>query len=186
MLEPTKTYNCQDQDNPSWQIRQQEAVKLLLQCIEQMKSTKQVETAVPVIGDFGCGNCGIKRLLDKQTLSDFEYYGYDIRPQSELATQIDLRYTFPKNVHFDAAVCLGLIEYMKDIRPFLKYLKEHCRFVVLSYVYDSGAYSKEDIARLGWANHYKKEDIDKILKEIGFNWNDELILKKKYFLRLLY
>ena len=185
MPEPTKTYNCQDQDSPSWQIRQQEAVNLLVRCMEQVEM-EQVESAIPIIGDFGCGNCGIKRLLEETAPSDFKYYGYDIKPQSELATQIDLRQSFPSNMRFDAAVCLGLIEYMEDVRPFLSYLRENCQFVVLSYVYDSGAYSAEDIERLGWVNHFKKEEIDRLLKEIGFAWDDELILKEKYFLRLLY
>ena len=158
---------------------------MLVRCMEQVEM-EQVESAIPIIGDFGCGNCGIKRLLEETAPLDFKYYGYDIKPQSELAMQIDLRQSFPSNMRFDAAVCLGLIEYMEDVRPFLSYLRENCQFVVLSYVYDSGAYSAEDIERLGWVNHFKKEEIDRLLKEIGFAWDDELILKEKYFLRLLY
>lgn len=181
MQEPIKTYNCQDQDGSGWKIRQEEAIKLILKCFDRSKSN------VPVIGDFGCGSCGIEKLLSEKTKAPFQYYGYDTNPQTASTTKIDLDSDFPSEVYFDIVVCLGLLEYIEDVPTLLKKLRKSCNFVVLSYVFNSGLYSADDLLKLEWSNHFTMEQINSFLKEAGFQWDEEdIILEKKYFLRILY
>ncbi len=181
MQEPAKTYNCQDQDKPGWKVRQREAVNLMLKCFDRSKAD------VLVIGDFGCGNRSIEKLLSEKTKNPFQYYGYDINPQSASTIKIDLGSNFPSEMCFDVAVCLGLLEYIEDVPTFLQKLRKSCNFTILSYVFDSGFYSADDLLKLEWSNHFKIEEINSVLREAGFQWNeDETILKEKFFLRILY
>lgn len=179
MQDSVKTYNCEDQENPNWKLREYKAVELIVEYLETSKIHR------PIIGDFGCGNCGIEKLLSSKINSGFRYYSYDINPQQSSTIKLDFNHEFPEKQQFNIAICLGTLEYLEDVNSFLYKLRKASDSLILSYVFDSNQYSDEEIRNLGWANHFTLDEINSIIKKLGFYWENELILEKKYFLRLL-
>jgi 2-polyprenyl-3-methyl-5-hydroxy-6-metoxy-1,4-benzoquinol methylase len=149
-------FNCDSQNSTSWQMRADEAVTLLLEskiCLNNQERKLQ-------ISDFGCGNRRLKNILNSRLGVCFEYYGYDLQPQSDETYQIDLESEIPSR-HFDIVFCLGLLEYLKDVDVFFANISRISTLIIVSYVIkDSKLYSPADIQQKQWLHHYSCQELE--------------------------
>jgi len=122
------------------------------------------------IADFGAGNERLRWILDAELDFAHEYHAYDVRPQKETTTQIDLANEFPRE-HFDAVFCLGLLEYVANLPDFLTRLARVCDAAVLSYVVFDGSerLSTEERGARGWRSHLTHSQLENHLEHAGFD-----------------
>ena len=107
---PNRRFNCQDQTKSSWELRAEEAVRLLGKFSARIRAgDRRVQ-----IGDFACGNERLRPLLEREIGPAFDYHGYDLHPQSPSVERLDLSQSVPART-FDAVFCLGILEYLPDV-----------------------------------------------------------------------
>ncbi len=85
------------------------------------------------VSDIGAGNGLVGGLLSDRAAYQVQYRGYDLLPQSDGITRLDVRSGLPSG-RVDLTLCLGLLEYLASSDPIISRLAEHSRFVITSYV----------------------------------------------------
>lgn len=80
------------------------------------------------IFDFGCGDCGLSRRIDKT----IEYAGFDSIAHVGGITIIDFNVNLPNIEDEGLAVCLGILEYLDNKKYFIDYLYKNFKDAVFS------------------------------------------------------
>jgi SAM-dependent methyltransferase len=158
-------FNLDLSDSPSWDERAEAAATLLM----------AAERSVPVdsntlrIADFGCGDERLKRVLADRLSQPHRYQGYDLLPQGETVVEIDLRRSLPDE-EFDVVFCLGLLEYIDPLAPFLARLHGRYPAVLVSYVVADPPKPLRKWQRRsrGWRNHYTTAALEREFDRVGF------------------
>ena len=162
---PNRRFNCQDQTKRSWELRAEEAVRLLGKSFDRIRtSDRRVQ-----IGDFACGNERLRPLLEREFGAVCDYQGYDLHPQSPSVERLDLSRGVPAR-HFDAVFCLGILEYLPDVPAFAVRLRSVCRLAIVSYAVADGSETllpPERRARQ-WVNHFTRSEVEEIFVRAGF------------------
>jgi hypothetical protein len=157
-------FSLRDQDSPDWQARADHAVRLW---IEHVAEAGELDDRVYKIADFGCGDEKLKTVIGNVFPGKYQYWGYDLSPQTDAGLQINLESEMP-GIPFDAVFCLGLLEYISDLDRFLVRLRGNSRRVIASYVnLDSGAYTRREIRKRGWVSRYSRRDLERKFAESG-------------------
>lgn len=167
ILSKGKIFNLSDQRSDKWTSRAVAAIGLL-----------QAATVEPwvTVADLGCGDQKIKTLLVKNGYSGFHYQGFDLVPQKNDVIPMDFNHG-QIDTSYDIVFCLGLIEYLDNIKAFLTSLKRNAKHVVLSSVVsDKGLYSQEDVRNRGWKNYLSQDELEHVFTEIGFTIAEKRIL----------
>jgi hypothetical protein len=167
-LDPSRRYNCQQQDSPIWEERAVQAVALLM--------TSSVGTASGgrfQIDDFGAGNQRLLPNLNRELEAPFDYQADDLHPQVTEVLRFDLERELPNRV-FDAVFCLGLLEYLRDEDRFVSRLRRTCRYAVVSYVLSDAPASlpAHERRKRGWLNDYTRSGLEQLFRSKGFEFGD--------------
>ena len=115
-----------------------------------------------VIADLGCGDMKLR-----DALGDFrcEYRGYDLNPQSQEVTQLDI--TKAHLPECDVSVLLGVLEYI-PVPAVLQKIRSSK--LVVSHVYaDEGAFTPKLINQKGWINCLPLPEFEGQLRLAGFS-----------------
>jgi SAM-dependent methyltransferase len=153
----------QDQDRASWDERAAAAAELLA------SFPVEVEAGVLQVADLGCGNERLRRFLAERLDRPFDYFGFDLQPQSDRVERLDVAKGMPVRV-FDAVFCLGLLEYLTDPDLFARRLSKACRIAIVSYVVaDSpGSLPPSERRKRGWRTDLAKAELERIFAASGF------------------
>jgi 2-polyprenyl-3-methyl-5-hydroxy-6-metoxy-1,4-benzoquinol methylase len=120
--------------------------------------------------DIGAGNLELKKYIGV----DVSYTAVDCVKRDDLDHIIDLNKDKLPSGTWDAAVCLGVFEYVKDISAAIRELSEKTTHIVITY---HGKVDKVSIANreeLGWVSHITKQDFIGILNLNGFSVKSRL------------
>lgn len=171
-LEPSRRYNCHLQTDTDWHGRALEATQLLARHLEEVPdASRPLEVA-----DLGCGNQRIRELLRAATTREIGYHGYDLHPQSEDVSQLDVRQAMPDRT-FDAVFILGLLEYVCDVGAVVRRLRPVSRQVVASYcIIDGADLTAREREWRGWNTHLTRAQVEDAFTRAGFRMRDSLAL----------
>jgi hypothetical protein len=124
--------------------------------------------------EFGAGNRVLERHLDQSC----SYTASDIVDRGPGTIVCDLNSRPLPNLGvgaYDVAVCMGVLEYMRDMPSVLDWLTDLVPTCVLSYAYARGArYSPRRALgvagrlKAGWLNSYREDEIRSLFNERGF------------------
>jgi hypothetical protein len=165
-----RPFNLDLSDSPSWDERAKAAVGLLAAHADALLR----EGSRPLrIADFGCGDERLRRILTKQLSEPHRYQGFDLIPQRETVVQMDLTRSLPE-AEFDVVFCLGLLEYIDPLVPFLARLRRKYPAVVVSYaVFDAPRpLRKRERRARGWCTHYTTAALEREFDRVGFRRSD--------------
>ncbi|WP_176086423.1 glycosyltransferase [Martelella sp. HB161492] len=115
------------------------------------------------VTDFGCGTMPLKQFLK----SDQRYTPVDIVSRDAQTIVCDFNVDEPPVTGTEAAVCLGLLEYLHDPLAFLKFVSEHHRLVVLSYCTTDSPIPLEPRLAHAWVNALSQAEIEALFAEAG-------------------
>ncbi|NTW27561.1 MAG: hypothetical protein HGA36_04510 [Candidatus Moranbacteria bacterium] len=140
------------------------------------------------VGDFGCGDMKIKKILSELNYHNVLYSGYDCMPQNKDIQLANFNEKIPDE-KFDVIFSMGLLEYLDDLEFFLNFIKNNAENIIVSYVIaDSENYSDEEIKIKGWKNHLKSHELEAIFTKIGLIIQKSIIvdngLTKIYLLKI--
>jgi SAM-dependent methyltransferase len=159
-------YNLDLIASPSWDERAEAAAGLLVAHVRMLLTGG---SHVLRIADFGCGNERLGRILAERLSEPHRYQGYDLLPQRETVIELDLTRSLPEE-EFDLVFCLGLLEYMEPLIPFLARLESRYPAAIVSYaIVDSPRpLRKRERQARGWRTHYTRAALESELDRIGF------------------
>jgi SAM-dependent methyltransferase len=151
--------------SPRWDERAEAAVGLLAAHLRTLSSA----SGALRIADFGCGDERLRRVLEHRLPRPHEYQGYDLLPQRETVVELDLSRSLPE-VGFDVVVCLGLLEYIDPLAPFLARLQQRYPAAVVSYaLYDAPQpLRKRERRARGWRSDYSAAALEREFDDSGF------------------
>lgn len=157
-------FNTGNQSKPSWLERSNLAWDLLADAVAAGE--------VGSLSDIGCGDEKLKRLLNERGWA-VRYQGYDLVPQGAGVRPLDLNSQIPDG-HSDAAVALGVLEYVDDVGASLRRLAAHAPMLVVSHTLRESAGIDEAAQHaLGWKNHLHSADFVALLSSAGWCIEDE-------------
>lgn len=105
--------------------------------------------------DYGCGRQTMRKLLPRH----WAYLPVDNLMRSPDTHLCDFNDQKPP-VHFDVAICLGVLEYLRGPLGFLRHIVAGNSFIVFSY--NGRTTAKRRFAQ-GWANDLPFEDIERTI-----------------------
>jgi SAM-dependent methyltransferase len=160
----SRLFNCDRQGE--WDERAEKAVSLW---VEHEADWLPKAHAPLHVADFGAGNERLRPLLANALNVDHVYHPYDLHPQRQSTTRLDVSRGLPDR-DFDLGICLGLLEYLPSVSDFLADLHRRCRFAITSYVTRDGpaALPHEQRLELGWANHFSRAELEAEFAAAGF------------------
>ncbi len=154
-----------------------------------LKFLKIIKTDVLI--DIGCGDGSLLQLINKQGIKTRAMWGIDLNQKViQLESQIkncnfgvqNILKTDFQNRTFDVAICLDVLEHMKDIEGAIieikRILKDNSHLIVSSPVESTlykllrfiikGSYSQATGPGAG-KHYYNAKQLDKIILQMGFN-----------------
>ena len=157
---PAAEFNCDAQQQPSWHDRARVAAALLEHVVPR-------RGAPVVVLDIGCGDMKLLQQL-RAAGSAAHYQGLDLHPQAAQVLPYDVR-TQPLPQPCDAAVLLGVVEYLEAPAEVLRRLARETRYLVASHVVsDNAGYDAAQLRRLNWKTHMTRGDFAALLAGCGF------------------
>lgn len=150
-------YNLDDQRNRGWRERADACAALMAGLLPASAS----------IADIGCGDCKLRAALAPHG-PGWRYAGFDLLPQAQDVTFFDVRSdSLPRR--FDAAVLLGVTEYLDDIVAALGRLGTSCEWLFASHVLASSrSPSPARLVELGWISHLDAASFTQAFRAAGF------------------
>ena len=122
---------------------------------------------IRTVADIGCGDRKLKRLMEERGWA-VSYRGFDIIPQAEDVEPLDLNLVAPPGKS-DAAIALGLLEYVDDMAACMRRLADHAPVLVVSHtVRDGEIYDERQIRERGWKNHFYADEFVELLRRNGW------------------
>lgn len=165
----SRPFNLHEQDSPTWHERAEAAVELLA---ANAGALGLADGGEPLqIADLGCGNERLRGVLNRALEIPHTYQGYDLQPQTRTSLALDVERELPAN-GFDVVFCLGLVEYVRDLRWFLRRLASRFGVAVISYaIADSPvALSPRQRRSRGWRTHHTRQSVADEFIQCGFDW----------------
>ena len=159
-------FNLDDATSPSWDERAEVATDLILANAAQLGWD---QSAIVTVGDFGAGDERLNRVLQARLAQPYRYTGFDLHPQSESVVELDVTRGLPTG-DFDIVFCLGLLEYVEPLEPFLARLRARYPVLVLSYALFDVPHplTRGERRKRGWLTDYTKEDLERRFENLGF------------------
>lgn len=74
----------------------------------------------------------------------------------------------------DFAICSGVLEYVRQPMPFLEFVRENSKAVILTYNVRLPGASITDRLANDWINHFTPEELTALLRENGFDIEKEV------------
>jgi hypothetical protein len=163
---PAAPFNLDDAASPSWDERAEVATDLVVENAAQLGWD---QSATVTVGDFGAGDERLNRVLRARSAQPYRYMGFDLHPQSELVVELDVTRGLPTE-DFDIVFCLGLLEYIEPLEPFLARLQARYPVLVLSYALFDVPHplTRRERRKRGWLTDYTKEDLERRFQNLGF------------------
>jgi hypothetical protein len=159
-------FNLEDAASPSWEERAEVATDLIVANAAQLGWNQSV---VVRVADFGAGDERLNRVLHARFAQPYRYTGFDLHPQSESVVELDVTRELPAE-DFDIVFCLGLLEYVEPLEPFLARLRARYPALVLSYALFDVPHplTRGERRKRGWLTDYTKEDLEGRFESLGF------------------
>jgi hypothetical protein len=163
---PAAPFNLDDAASPSWDERAEVATDLIVANAAQLGWD---QSAIVTVADFGAGDERLNRVLQARFAQPYRYAGFDLRPQSESVVELDVTRRLPGE-DFDIVFCLGLLEYVEPLEPFLARLRTRYPVLVLSYALFDVPHplTRGERRKRGWLTDYTKEDLERRFENLGF------------------
>lgn len=154
------TFNCNDQASITW-------VQRAIVCASFVESLSSEVNFPITLADIGCGDQKLRGVL-AQTGLEFAYHGFDLIPQSNEVTLLDIACSdLPRQ--FDFGIMLGVTEYLRNLSGVFSRLAHSVHFLVVSHVIRQGAtYGSEQLRELKWVNHQSDSELLLLLGDAGF------------------
>lgn len=117
--------------------------------------------------DLGAGAQSLKGYLAPGD----DYQPCDLVKAAEGVLPCDFNAGWYPDIHqqYDFVVCSGLLEYVRDIRTFLRIVPTYGRVLIVSYACRQPSESKFARAKHGWLNHFTKTDLQAMFAAAGLN-----------------
>jgi hypothetical protein len=150
-------FNLGDQRDRGWHERAEVCAGMLAEFLPPEGS----------LADIGCGDRKLQQVLAAHGAA-WRYAGFDLLPQSDEVTRFDVRHDrLPGS--FDAAVLLGVTEYIEDIPAALHRLRGSCQWLFASHVLASPrSPSPARLIELGWVSHLDRKGFNEAVRAGGF------------------
>jgi hypothetical protein len=167
---PALPFNLDAASSPRWDERAEAATALLAGNAESLLWDRSIGLS---IADFGAGNERLNRALASRLGLPYTYAGFDIQPQSEAVVELDVTRELPRE-DYDVVFCLGLLEYLAQLGPFLSRLSSRYPAAVMSYtVFDAPhRLGKRQRRKRGWLTHYTADRLEREFETRGFMRRD--------------
>lgn len=155
-----RRFNLDSQDSRSWRERAAIAAEFL------GKAAAGSSRAMRVL-DIGCGDCKMKAALAEAGLA-VDYRGYDLLPQHAEITRLDISSQDVPDSG-DAAVSLGVVEYLDDAPAMLHRLRRAAPWLVISHAASDLRSARAGLARrLQWRTYMAAAAFERALTEAGY------------------
>ncbi|WP_245006891.1 class I SAM-dependent methyltransferase [Rhizobium laguerreae] len=155
------TFNCGGQTANSWMDRANISAELIA------KAAALTGAPQLTLADIGCGDGKLAPLVASRRVG-LVYRGFDLHPQRKDVTPFDLRKDKLED-RYDVISLLGVLEYISDLQPVLRYLRDHCRYLVVSHVSNRVGMTVEEMAKLNWTTVLSKGEFSSELIKAGFS-----------------
>jgi hypothetical protein len=149
-------FNLRKQTEAPWRDRAALAVQML------------DLTAGASVADLGCGDQKVRAFLPP----GISYSGFDLDPQGSGVRRLNLA-TDDLQGRYDAALCLGVLEYIADIRGVLAKIAKIAPTLVVSHVKGEDDYFSSRLSkRLGWTSVLTTEQFEDRIEAAGWSITD--------------
>lgn len=158
-------FNLADAGSPRWDERANAAVALMAEHLHEIRDAP----AAPVkVADFGAGNERLRKVLASCLQQSYTYSPFDIHPQSDAVAKIDLTRDLPAE-DFDVVFCLGLLEYVEPLQPFLRRLAGRYPFLVVSYALFDAPHrlTPQERRERGWRTDYTRQVLEREFAQLS-------------------
>lgn len=144
-------------NRPSWNGRNNEIADILM------------EYKPYTVLDIGAGNRDLQKLIPPH----IKYSAVDCIDCGFSDTfVIDFNVTDASDIklysHSEFAVCSGILEYINDIVPVLKFVKNNSNKSIITYVCEEDRESDKMVKLSGWTNGIKRDELIGIFNSLGF------------------
>ena len=159
-------FNLRDSASPRWDERAEAAAELLATNLGSISDDHDVGLR---IADFGAGNQRLRRALADRLPEPHTYVAFDLHPQGEDVRRLDVVDRLPEEP-FDVVFCLGLLEYVEPLEPFIARLRERYAAHVLSYTIFDAPHPLTSSQRRerGWLTDYTRSAFERMAEGSGF------------------
>lgn len=166
----TLPFNLADADSPRWDERAEIAVALLAGHVAEVRHDAG---AALRIADFGAGTERLREVLATRFGQPHTYTPFDLHPQSERVVELDVTRRLP-DAEFDVVFCLGLLEYVEQLEPFLATLGRRYATLVLSYtVFDAPhPLTAQERRERGWLTDYTRAGLERAFEGLALRIRD--------------
>jgi hypothetical protein len=155
-----RRFNLDSQDSRSWRERAAIAAEFLGQAAAGSSHPLRVL-------DIGCGDCKMNAALAEAGLT-VDYRGYDLLPQHSDVTRLDISSQDVPDSG-DAAVSLGVVEYLDDAPAMLRRLRRAAPWLVISHAAkDLRSAQARRARRLQWRTYMTVAAFERALTEAGY------------------
>jgi len=131
---------------------------------ERAAQAARLLAGLKTIVDFGCGTMTLERYLDK----DVVYRPVDVVARDQRTIVCDFNTEPLPNVDADGAACLGVIEYLFDVRTFLTRLAKFYPVAAVSYCVASEDGAVDARRANAWVNDLTRPEIEALFSDVGF------------------
>jgi hypothetical protein len=115
--------------------------------------------------DLGCGTMNLKRFLSPTT----RYFPVDVvSDRDERTMVVDLNREAPPALDSNAVACLGLLEYLYDVKEFLASLGKCYRILVVSYNPFEAGTSLAHRRSHAWVNDFPRNRLEELFTATGW------------------
>lgn len=151
-------FNLDDAASPRWEERAEAATALLAANVGSLGWDRSVGLR---IADFGAGDERLNRILASRLGFPYSYVGFDIRPQRETVVELDLMRELPPQ-DFEVVFCLGLLEYIDPLPPFLASLRARSPALIVSYTLFDVPHplTRRERRKRGWLTNYTRAELE--------------------------
>jgi hypothetical protein len=151
-----------------WTARAAKAAALLADC--------------EAVVDLGCGTMNLKRYLSSTT----HYLPVDVVAHRDEQTMVvDFNREAPPALDSNAAACLGLLEYLYNVKEFLESLAKCYRILVVSYNPFEAGDSLAHRRSHAWVNDFPRQRLEELYVATGWEIiRTDQILKCEFLWRL--
>jgi SAM-dependent methyltransferase len=166
----TLPFNLADSKSPRWDERAETAVALLA---GHLGDLPQDATVALRIADFGAGTERLRGVLETHLEEPHTYSPFDLHPQSETVVVMDVTRELP-DADFDVVFCLGLLEYVERLPPFLAALRARYATLVLSYALFDAPHplTPQERRERGWLTDYTRAALEREFEGLALRIRD--------------
>ena len=138
-------------ETSDWTVRALKAAAFLTDC--------------EAVVDLGCGTM----ILERYLLPTTRYLPVDVVAHRDERTMIvDFNREAPPALDSNAAACLGLLEYLFDVKAFLGSLGQCYRILVVSYNPLEAGNSLTDRRSHAWVNDFPRDHLEELYAATGW------------------